>query len=319
MQLTVATRGSALALWQANHVAKLLGQAHPDIAVELMVIETVGDRVVDQPISSMGGQGVFVKEVQAALIDGRADVAVHSAKDLPSDPALNPPELAIAAVLERADPRDVLVGHTIESLPVGATVATGSARRRVQLVDLRSDLTFADLRGNIDTRLAKAAQFGAVVMAKAALDRLGYAHQAAQVLSPSEMLPQVGQGALALECRSGDDPSGVRVRSLLADLEHEPSRQAVDAERAFLGTLGGGCDLPVGAYAEMTPGGELWLRAMLASSDGRIVLRDEAVARPSQSPSDLGRALARHLIDEGGGSLLLDDLGLEHPPIGIEP
>ncbi|MBI1845189.1 MAG: hydroxymethylbilane synthase [Actinobacteria bacterium] len=310
MRVTVATRGSALALWQANHVAGLLRGLHEHLEVELVVIETVGDRVVDRPISSMGGQGIFIKEVQAAVIDGRADVAVHSAKDLPSDPALNPPELLIAAVPERADPRDVLVGRTLDALPTGATIATGSARRRVQLADLRNDLSFADLRGNIDTRLARASQFGAVVMAKAALDRLGYEDRAAQVLSPSEMLPQVGQGALALECRAGDDGADVVVRSLLTQLEHGPSREAVDAERAFLGMLGGGCDLPVGAYAEMRDDGALWLRAMLASGDGRMVLRDEAVARGDQSPTDLGHTLARHLLDEGGGRLLLEDLGL---------
>lgn len=310
MRVTVATRGSALALWQANHVAGLLRGLHEHLEVELVVIETVGDRVVDRPISSMGGQGIFVKEVQAALIDGRADVAVHSAKDLPSDPALNPPEILIAAVPERADPRDVLVGRTLDALPTGATIATGSARRRVQLADLRNDLSFAELRGNIDTRLAKASHFGAVVMAKAALDRLGHEDRAAQVLTPSEMLPQVGQGALALECRAGDEGDDVVIRSLLAQLEHGPSREAVDSERAFLGTLGGGCDLPVGAYAVRRDDGALWLRVMLASSDGRMVLRDEAVARGDQSPTDLGRALARHLLDAGGGRLLLEDLGL---------
>lgn len=314
MRVTVATRGSALARWQADHVVGLLRGAHEDIEVELVVIETVGDRVADRPISSMGGQGIFVKELQAAVIDGRADVAVHSAKDLPSDPSLSPPELTIAAVPERADPRDVLVGRSLDALGPGATVATGSARRRVQLADLRNDLSFADLRGNIDTRLAKAGRFGAVVMAKAALDRLGYEDKAAQVLSTGEMLPQVGQGALALECRAGEDPFDSRLRLLLGELEHPASRRAVDAERAFLGTLGGGCDLPVGAYGDWTEEGSLRLRAMLASHDGRIVLRDEAVAQHDQSRFDLGRSLARHLLDERGGRLLMEGLGLGDRP-----
>lgn len=310
MKLKVATRGSALALWQANHVADLLHELDSDVEVELVVIETVGDRVVDKPISSMGGQGIFVKEVQAAVINGRADMAVHSAKDLPSDPSLSPSELVIAAVPKRVDPRDVLVGNTLDGLATGATVATGSARRKVQLSDLRSDLSFVDLRGNIDTRLAKASEYGAVVVAKAALDRLGYEAKATQVLFTNEMLPQVGQGALAIECRAGDSSGDMQLRSLLKALEHDPSRRAVDAERAFLGTLGGGCDLPVGAYAEVTDDDTLWLRAMLASLDGHIILRDELYADAGQSPSGLGRALARNLIEAGGASLVFEDLGM---------
>lgn len=310
MRLRVATRGSPLALWQTNHVIDQLKSLDADLAIEVMIIETVGDRVIDRPISSMGGQGIFIKEVQTAVIHGRADIAVHSAKDLPSDPTLVPNDLVIAAIPERADPRDALVGLALDEIPVGATVATGSARRRVQLVDLRDDLSFAELRGNIDTRLTKASQFGAVVVAKAALDRLGYEDRAAQVLTTSEMLPQVGQGALALECRAGDAGNDQAILSLLAELNHDDSRSAVEAERAFLGSLGGGCDLPVGAFGEMTGDGRLRLRSMLASGDGRIVLRDEATADDNQSPIELGHSLAQHLIHEGGAKMLLEELGM---------
>lgn len=288
--LRVATRGSALALWQARHVAALLRAAHPGVDVREVVVETAGDRNRDVPIAAIGGRGVFTKEVQAAVLDGRADLAVHSAKDLPSNPELLPDGLVLAAVPERADPRDALVGSTLDALAPGATVATGAARRRAQLADRRPDLTFAELRGNIDTRLSKAAQFGAVVVALAALDRLGRLDVVAEILDPSVMCPQVAQGALAIECR----PDTV---AIVRDLEHAPTRRCVDAERSWLATLGGGCDLPAGAHCTIDAGGSLRLRAVLASHDGRIVLRDE-------NDGD-GAALAERMLDNGGRYLLL--------------
>jgi hydroxymethylbilane synthase len=205
-----ATRGSALARWQTDHVAALLRAVDPDIVVEVVVVETAGDRRQDIPIWQMGGKGVFVKEVQAAVLEGRADIAVHSAKDLPSE---THPGLMMAAVPERADARDVLVGSSLDGLAPGAVVATGSVRRRSQLAWARPDLTFSGLRGNIDTRLAKAPGFGAIVMALAPLHRLGLFDQVRgehtiEVLEPAVMLPQVGQGALAIECRVGDDADG---------------------------------------------------------------------------------------------------------------
>ena len=287
--LRVATRGSALARWQANHVASLLRAAHPGLAVEEVIVETAGDRNRDVPISAIGGRGVFTKEVQLAVLDGRADLAVHSAKDLPSSPELQPEGLVIGAVPERADPRDALVGSTLDAIEPGGTVATGSARRRVQLTDRRPDLTFAELRGNIDTRLAKASQFAAVVVALAALQRLEKLDVVAEVLEPSLMLPQVAQGALAIECR----PEHVDV---LRAIEHEPTRRCVDAERSWLATLGGGCDLPAGAFATVDDDGTLRLRAMLASHDGRVVLRDE-------NDGD-GNALANRMLENGGRMLL---------------
>ena len=293
MPLRAATRGSALALAQTRHVAALLGRP-----VEEVVVQTAGDRRQDVPIWEVGGRGVFVKEVQAAVLDGRADVAVHSAKDLPSSP---PPGLVLAAVPERADPRDALVGNTLEGLPVGGLVATGSVRRRAQLASLRPDLGFASLRGNIETRLAKSAGYDAVVVAAAALDRLGRSAAAAEFLEPTLVLPQVGQGALAVEAREGD----AHVLAALARIEHRPSRLAVDAERAYLRRLGGGCDLPVAAYATVEADGEITLTAMLATLDGRIVL--QAMERGSH-PEELGSALADRLVDRSGGTWLLESL-----------
>lgn len=284
MALRAASRGSALARWQTAHVASLLGEE-----VEVVVVETTGDRRQDVPIWEMGGRGVFVKEVQAAVLEGRADIAVHSAKDLPSE---TPPGLVIGAVPERGDPRDALVGSRLDDLPAGARVATGSVRRRAQLAALRPDLTFAGLRGNIDTRLRKAADYDAVVMAAAALQRLGREEHVAEVLDVDVLLPQVAQGALAVECREDD----VRAREALARIEHAASRRAVDAERAFLAELGGGCDLPVGAYAEVDDEGSVRVRGLLASLDGHVVLR--------ASGTD-GAALARHLLDDCGGRDLL--------------
>ena len=254
--MRIATRGSALARWQAEHVAGLLAVVAPDLDVELVIVQTEGDRRRDQPIHTLGGQGVFVKEVEQAVLDGRADAAVHSAKDLPSVTA---PGLALAAVPERHDARDALVGRTLAALAPGATVATGSVRRQAQLARLRPDLVFVDLRGNIGTRLERVPPDGAAVVAVAALERLGLSGQIADVLDPDAVVPQVGQGALAVECRA-DDAAAIE---LVARIEHAPSRLAVDAERAFLARLGGGCDLPVGAYATVADG-TLALRSFLS-------------------------------------------------------
>jgi hydroxymethylbilane synthase len=306
--LRVATRGSALARWQADRVAHLLRAAHPGLEVELVVVDTVGDRVQDRPIWQLGGQGVFVKEVQAAVLDGRADLAVHSAKDLPSSPGVATAGLTLAAVPERGDPRDVLVGRGLADLPPGATVATGSTRRRAQLADARPDLTFTELRGNIATRLGKVPPSGAVVVAAAALVRLGLDDRVAEVLAPAVMVPQVAQGALAVECRADD----LVTAEALAAVEHAPSRRAVDAERGYLASLGGGCELPAGAHAVARADGSLHLRTLLASLDGHVVLRGEAVVAAGDDPGRAGAAAAMALL-AGGGRLLLDghDAGAE--------
>jgi len=300
--LRIATRGSALARWQAEHVAALLQAAEPGLAVELVVVEVVADQRLDIPIWELGGKGVFAKEVQAAVLDGRADVAVHSGKDLPSTTV---PGLVLAAVPERGDARDALVGCRLADLPPGARIGTGSARRRVQLVDLRPDLTFGGLRGNMATRLERAADFHAIVVAAVALERLGLAGHITEVLDESVLLPQVAQGALAVECRHDD----VVTTAHLAAIEHAPSRRRVDAERGFLAELGGDCDLPAGAHAVLLPDGRLRLDSLLASLDGRIVLRhrvDEEPGEVGPDPSALGRAAARHLLDRAGGRALLD-------------
>jgi len=288
-----ATRGSPLALRQTELVAALLGDS-----VETVVIETAGDKRRDVPISQIGGRGVFVKEVQAAVLDGRADFAVHSAKDLQSTPTAG---LVIGAVPEREDPRDALVGSTLDGLAPGARVATGSVRRRVQLAARRPDLTFADLRGNIGTRIDKASEFAAVVVAYAALVRLGRDGEATEVLDPSVMLPQVAQGALAVECRADDGATLARLRAI----EHRASRLAVDAERRFLAELGGGCDLPVGAHATVDASGAVTLTGLVASLDGRIVLRH---TRSGDDGEAVGRDVALHLLDRAGGRALLEDI-----------
>jgi len=288
--LRAATRGSELALWQVRHVASLLEER-----VEEVVVETTGDKNQDTPIWEIGGRGVFVKEVQAAVLDGRADFAVHSAKDLP---AITVPGLVLAAVPERGDARDALVGRSLEDLPAGARVATGAVRRRAQLASLRPDLTFAGIRGNVDTRLRKATRFSGVVMAAAALERLGRIEQAVELLDPRLVVPQVAQGALAVECREDDDG----IREKLAAIEHAPSRRAVDAERAYLAELGGGCDLPVGAHAQVVDG-TIRMTAVLATLDGRIVVRS---SREGDDPEELGRAAASEILDDCGGTWLLE-------------
>jgi hydroxymethylbilane synthase len=292
--LRIASRGSPLARWQADHIAALLRSADADLEVEVVLVDTMADRRLDLPIAEIGGKGVFAKEVQAAVLDGQADLAVHSAKDLPS---ITHPELALAAVPERGDPRDALVGCTLDALPNGARVGTGSLRRRVQLAHRRPDLVFEGLRGNMGTRLAKAADFDAIVVAAVAFERLGWADRLTEILDAAVMVPQVGQGALAVECRAADEP----LQRLLGTIEHEPSRRAVDAERAFLAELGGDCDLPAGAHATVATDGTVSLDALLASPDGVTVLRH---ASTGDDPGELGQGAARHLLTHGGSELL---------------
>jgi hydroxymethylbilane synthase len=285
--LRLATRGSRLARWQASWVASQLGGD-----ATLVIVETAGDRRADVPLSEIGGQGVFVKEVQAAVLEGRADAAVHSAKDLP---AVTAPGLCLAALGEREDPRDALVGSTLDAISQGGVVATGSARRRALLAERRPDLAFAELRGNIATRLDKAAAFDAIVVAVAALRRLGLADRIAEALDPAWFVPQVGQGAIAVECRAGDSP----VLARLAAVDHASTRRAVTAERAFLATLGGGCTLPVGAYATVGDDGTVTLRAVLASTDfSRVARRTES----GDDPSALGARVAESLLADVPGA-----------------
>lgn len=252
----IATRSSAQARTQSQAVADALIAVHPTLTVELVFVDTMGDRRQDVPLHTIGGQGVFVKEVQAAVLDGRADIAVHSAKDLPS---LITDGLVIGAFGERRDPRDVLVGRALSDLDHGATVATGSVRRRAQLARLRPDLHFVELRGNIPTRLEKVPPGGSIVMAAAALEILGWTDRVAEHFDVDTMVPAVGQGTVAIECRVGDETT----RDLVSSIDHAPSRSAVERERAFLAELGSGCSLPVGAYDDGSR-----MRVFLASDDG---------------------------------------------------
>ncbi len=295
--LRIATRSSNQARTQAEVVAAALRNAYPAVQVELVFVETTGDQRADVPLHQIGGQGVFVKEVQRAVLDGRADLAVHSAKDLTSQPA---DDLLIAAITERRDPRDALIGCSLAELAVGATVATGSVRRRAQLAELRPDLQFVELRGNIGRRLEKIPADGAILMAVAALQVLDMTDRIAEIFDVETMVPQVGQGAIALECRVDDHTT----RHACQQIEHLPSRRAVDIERAFLGEIGSGCSLPIGAYA--TPADQHGRRRLLTyldqpgGSQRRTVDLGIGELGRSDHESDLvlARSVARELTAE---------------------
>jgi hydroxymethylbilane synthase len=292
--LRVATRGSAQARTQAEIVAEQVRRAGDRIEVELILVETTGDQRPDVPLHTIGGQGVFVKEVQQAVLDGRADLAVHSAKDLPSAPTTG---LEIGAFAVRRDPRDALIGCSFKDLSAGATVATGSVRRRAQLAARRPDLRFVELRGNIHTRLGKIPEGGAIVMAMAALEVLGIVDElsASTTVDPipvDEMVPQVGQGAVAVECRR-DDPAA---RQALAAIDDLATRQAVECERAFLAELGSGCSLPVGAHAVAIDGG-LELRTFLAGPGGTYEGVHEGVAEEAARWAVDAAQLARRAVE----------------------
>lgn len=304
--IKAATRRSELAQVQARLVGGLLRQTHVGVRLEAVGVETSGDQNPEVSISEVGDTGVFVKEVQAAVLDGRADIAVHSAKDLPSGPT---PGLVIAAVPPRDDPRDALVGSALDNIPTGGRVGTGSVRRRAQLAWLRSDLTFGNLRGNMQTRLDKAPDFDAIVVAAAALRRLGRSSAMTEILTVDRLVPQAAQGALAIECRAGDEET----ITLLQEIQDERSRRAVDAERAYLHELGGGCNLPVGAHAVAQRDGGIRLMAYLGTADGRITLRH---SDDGDDPVELGRRVARYLLDEAGGAMVLAEVSpsLSPPP-----
>ena len=295
-RLVLATRGSALALAQAELVAAALRAAHADLEVELRTIQTRGDRVLDRALSAIGDKGLFVKELEEALLAGEADLAVHSCKDLPS---LQPDGLKLAAFPRRADARDVLVsrhGLPLAQLPSGARVGTSSLRRASQLRSLRPDLEVVELRGNVDTRLRKAAgeDYDAIVLAAAGLQRLGLAAQITEIFEPRALVPMVAQGALALECRAGDRATG----GLLAPLDDPATAVAVRAERALLRRLEGGCQVPIGAYATVD-GAMLEMVGFLGLPDGSLVVRAELRA-PVDDPERAGLALAEELLARGG-------------------
>lgn len=284
--LRLATRGSPQASAQATAITTAISQA-TGRDVELIVVETTGDVRADVPLHTIGGQGVFVKEVQTAVLDGRADLAAHSAKDLPT---VATEGLMIGAFAERRDPRDALVGRPLDSLASGATVATGSVRRRALLRRVRPDLEFIELRGNIGTRLTKIPDDGAIVMAVAALEILGLTDRIAEALPIDEFVPAVGQGCVAVECRLGDD----RTRAALAAIDHEVTRRSVEIERAFLAELGSGCSLPVGAHVA----GDL-LHTFLADLDTGVSVTDE-IALHGDGDIECARSAARSARDAVG-------------------
>lgn len=281
--MRVATRSSPLARWQADHVVALLRAADPGLEVELVPEVSAADVRLDVPIAAFGGKGVFAKEVQSAVLDGRADLAVHSAKDLPS---VTVEGLVLAAVPTRGDARDALVGRRLDQLSSRDLVATGSNRRRAQLATLVPGLEFAELRGNMATRLARAVEFDAIVVAAVALDRLGLADRLTDVIDVVEMVPQVAQGALAVECRADDE----RTRAVVAAIEDPVSRRAVDAERAFLAELGGDCTLPAGAHATIGDDGSIALDVFFAAGDFRRVHRS---LHHGDDPAEVGTAAGR--------------------------
>jgi hydroxymethylbilane synthase len=294
-RIRIGTRGSALALWQAEHVgARLEALGHE---VERRVITTTGDRVQDRRLEAVGGKGAFLKEIEDAMLAGEVDLAVHSLKDVPT---VLPDGLSLCAILERADPRDALLssGARLAELPPGATVGTTSLRRQALVRVLRPDVVLADLRGNVDTRVKRLREgrFDAILLAMAGLTRLGRAAEATEALDPREFVPAPGQGAIALECRDGD----TAVREAAAPLDHVPTARAVSAERAFLEALGGGCNVPLGAHAFAVEG-ELELVAFVAAAAGEGLLRGE---RRGADPRGLGRALAEDLRSRGALALL---------------
>ena len=298
--LKIATRKSPLALWQAEHVAGALRARNPGLEVELVAMRTSGDRMLDAPLAKVGGKGLFVKELERALLDGRADVAVHSMKDVPVE---LPPGLHLPVVMARADPRDALVSMrfgALDALPPGATVGTSSLRRKCQLAALRPDLRLEDLRGGVDTRLRRLdrGDFDAIVLAVSGLERGGHGARVTEALDVGTMLPAAGQGALGIECRRGD----ARVEALIAPLACLRSSARVLAERAFNRRLEGGCQVPIAAYATLE-GRELSLRGLVASLDGARVLRAQ-VRGCTEDAEPLGAEAAAAVLEQGAGEIL---------------
>ncbi len=296
--LRIATRRSPLALWQAEFVADALRRLNPRTTVELVPLVTKGDQLLDSPLSRLGGKGLFVKELERAMLEGEADLAVHSMKDVP---AAFPAGLGLAAILEREDPRDALIGaDALSDLPEGACVGTASLRRQLQVQAQRPDCQIRLLRGNINTRLAKleAGEYDAILLAASGLKRMGFDHRISRILEPEDMLPAVGQGALGIECRLEDQATLAAV----APLNHADSSLRVRAERALGHCMGGSCQLPVAAYAVLEDQ-SLWLRGLVGSPDGRQMVRDE-IRGPAADGEALGRALGQRMLAAGGQDIL---------------
>jgi hydroxymethylbilane synthase len=289
-----------LALWQSNHIAACLRQKYPECEVVLKKIVTKGDRILDVPLAQIGGKGLFTKEIEEDLLSGEVDLAVHSLKDMPT---VLPEGLCLTAITERANVGDAFVSNKYNSfaeLPQGATVGTSSLRRKAQLLAARPDLVIKDLRGNVDTRLRKLdeGQYDAVILAAAGLERLGYGDRVKSVIPSEVCLPAVGQGALAIECRSDD----AEVRAMLSFLNDTPTLQATTAERAFLGLLEGGCQVPIGVHAEAKCE-DIHIEAIIAALDGTTILRD-SIDGAAQDAAALGKRLGEKMLANGGREIL---------------
>ncbi len=299
-RLKLGTRGSQLALWQANQVAMELKGHLPEIEIEIVVIKTKGDKILDVALSKIGDKGVFTRELENALLAGEIDLAVHSMKDLPS---LLAPGLAVGAVLQREDPRDVLISHqayTLANLPQYGLVGTSSLRRIAQLKNLRPDLRITDLRGNVETRIRKMVEqdLDAIVLAYAGVRRLGLTDLITQIIDMDQVLPAVGQGAIAVEIRAEDEQTA----AVLSNINHPPTYVATLAERAFLRELEGGCQVPIGCLGDIT-GEVLALDGLVAAIDGEVVLREKIFGRLEQA-EEMGRNLAGTLLGRGGRDIL---------------
>ncbi|WP_133490094.1 hydroxymethylbilane synthase [Alcanivorax sp. 24] len=300
--LRIATRSSPLAIWQAEYVQRRLEALHEGLTVELVRIKTQGDKILDTPLAKIGGKGLFVKELEQAMMDGRADIAVHSMKDVPME---LPEGMALPVICEREDPRDAFVSNhhdALFALPEGACVGTSSLRRQAQVLANRPDLKVASLRGNVQTRLGKldSGDFDAIILAAAGLKRLEMHDRIRYEMPPEESLPAVGQGAVGIECRAGDEP----VRTLLAPLNDPLTWDRVSAERAMNRRLEGGCQVPIAGFA-LLEGDTLWLRGLVASESGDTVLRAEARA-PREEAASLGVRVAESLLEQGAERILAE-------------
>ena len=304
-KIVIGTRASKLARWQADYIESRLSEKYPELRVEQKLVSTKGDRILDVPLAKIGGKGLFTKELEEAMLGGEIDIAVHSLKDMPT---AVPEGLVITAITKRLDPGDALVSNrypSLDALPEGARVGTSSLRRRAQLLAARPDLLLADLRGTVNTRLRKLdeGEYDAIVLAVAGLKRLGFEDRITEVLPRRMILPAVGQGALAVEARAEDSET----RSLLAFLQDDRTARCAEAERAFLASVEGGCQAPVGVYAEPTTEG-LSVEAVIASLDGKRCFRDKVLG-PAEDAAALGRRLATAVLDAGGLDIL-HELGL---------
>ncbi len=300
-KLIIATRGSQLALWQAEHVKALLEKEHEGLSVELLRIKTKGDKILDVPLAKVGGKGLFVKEIEDALLEGKADLAVHSMKDVPM---VLPNGLILACIPEREVTQDVLLSvnfANLQALPQGAHVGTSSLRRQSQLLALRPDLRISPLRGNVDTRLRKLTEgeYDAIVLAAAGVKRLGLSAPYMHNLEADIFLPAVGQGALGIECLS----SRQDVIDALAFMEHRPTRVCVEAERSFLATLEGGCQVPIAGYATLQADDNIELTGLVADVDGSNILKEQICA-PANTAKENGAKLAKALLDKGAAEIL---------------